>query len=152
MMRLNKDHHEVRYSFIEYKQYGGNYTETSWAGNHTEDYSAFFDHVGHPSDALKYDNVFIHIPKTGGTSIRDTMVGYSVFPDHFFITDVKEKIGFENVWSYTFMRNPYTRIVSVYNHLFWFLKSAKILDTGYFPFPKGPRNDKSFGKFIDIII
>ena len=48
---MNKDHHEVRYSFIEYKQYGGNYTETSWAGNHTEDYSAFFDHVGHPSDA-----------------------------------------------------------------------------------------------------
>ena len=140
----------TRHSLIEYKQYGGNYNEISWAGMHGDDYAQFIDHIGHPTDALKYNNVFIHIPKTGGISIRDTMAGYSVFPDHFFVRDVKEKIGFENVWSYTFMRNPYKRIVSVYEHI-----AAKpiawhnLMDT--FPFPPGPRNDKSFGKFVDLI-
>ena len=139
-----------RFQATEYKQYGGNYNEVSWAGNHGDDYAKFFDHVGHPSDALKYDNIYIHIPKTGGTSVRDTMAGYSVFPDHFFLRDVKEKSGFENFWSYTFMRNPYTRAISVYEHLAA-KPTAWQLAYDVFPFPPGPRNAKSFGKFIELI-
>jgi len=66
----------------------------------------------------KYNNLFIHIPKTGGISIKDCMIGYSMFSDHYFAVDVIDKLGDENVFLYTFLRNPYSRIVSIYEAVY----------------------------------
>jgi len=70
--------------------------------------------------------VFIHIPKTGGTSIEEMFDIHKMIskkcvvpsPQHITGAMVLEKIG-SKLWSkcykFTIVRNPYTRILSEYN-------------------------------------
>lgn len=55
---------------------------------------------------------FIHIPKCGGTSIRKMYnLNYEICPDHWF---AKYK---PDVFNFAIVRNPYTRIQSIFAHL-----------------------------------
>ena len=65
-----------------------------------------------------YKNLFIHIPKTGGIAVKDSMVATSMFSDHYFASDVREELKGKDVFLYTFLRNPYARIVSIYEAVY----------------------------------
>ncbi|HFU74845.1 MAG TPA: hypothetical protein ENK66_01225, partial [Arcobacter sp.] len=86
----------------------------------------------------KYKILFVHIPKTGGTSIEKWLSKYftmtfsspipptamKVCPQHLQIKDLQILLG-DNTWDYAFsiVRNPYQRIESEY---FYRMKSRKI--------------------------
>ena len=70
---------------------------------------------------------FIHIPKTGGTSFRDwsirflkeKMVVYKgkIFVDHPNSDEIRKLQGIENLGNtFTFVRNPYDRLVSIFHY------------------------------------
>ena len=98
--------------------------------------------------------IFIHIPKTGGTSIENYMNilnynnpilkhGYGTFKNisfqHFTYSDYNEFLGihiFKNYFKFSVIRNPYTRIISEY---FWVPDKLKI----------GYKSNKSFDYFLE---
>ena len=67
--------------------------------------------------------IFIHIPRTGGTSINEYFKSknepvnaiYSNFK-HYTYNDYKIISDIENYEMFTVVRNPYTRIVSYFNY------------------------------------
>ena len=72
----------------------------------------------------KHNFIFIHIPKTGGSSIH-SMFNYSVPKpyvdssgrerDHFTALDYKHRIpDYHNYFKFTFVRNPWDKLVSEY--------------------------------------
>lgn len=71
--------------------------------------------------SLKYGLVFVHIPKTGGTTIENLFFNdienriKNYNSEHFSIDNY---INFNNFFSFTIVRNPYTRIISIYNYYF----------------------------------
>ena len=75
----------------------------------------------------KYKTVFIHIPKTAGTSV-EAMFGFvKIKNQNFFIEELKEKHWnaeqiknkyggyFDEYFKWTIVRNPWDREVSLYN-------------------------------------
>jgi hypothetical protein len=79
--------------------------------------------------------LFIHIPKTGGTSIRTAMasdksavmltriedylnddVRVNLYNPHALPAEIKPALGglYERLWKFTFVRNPWNRYVSCY--------------------------------------
>lgn len=76
---------------------------------------------------MKHKLLFIHIPKTGGTSIEKQMnvyekkdYGYGIFKgkamQHYTVNEAKKYFPItENYWSFSVVRNPYTRFVSDYH-------------------------------------
>jgi len=72
------------------------------------------------NDELK--TIFIHIPKTGGTTISrntiDNWIGLrGFFNAHTPIHKIKEKTDTAGYKFVTFVRDPYTRFKSMYNYL-----------------------------------
>jgi len=63
--------------------------------------------------------IFIHIPKTSGTSIKNTLegfdkeVGYHARPQ--LIEDYNPTV-WSNYFKFTFVRNPFDRIYSIYSY------------------------------------
>ena len=58
---------------------------------------------------------YIHIPKTGGTTIKNTLKevdGNLSLPNHSPITSINSK----DIFTFTFVRNPFTRFMSLYYH------------------------------------
>lgn len=71
---------------------------------------------------LETKEVFVHIPKTGGTTVAYSLQKWKSLIDfsnaHTSIDQFKEKISdYENYKYYTFVRNPYYRFTSMYNYL-----------------------------------
>ena len=91
---------EERKTAFERKDYCANWDEREWGGNGA------------------YKSLFIHVPRTGGTSIQRSLKEYSVFPDHHLAKDIKLKQSYKDFFFYTILRNPYERIVSVYEYAF----------------------------------
>jgi len=64
--------------------------------------------------------LFVHIPKTGGTSIRSIIKdnwnrSYPYFHDPLFNLQLLNDIG-DNIFKFCVVRNPYTRTFSYYKH------------------------------------
>jgi chondroitin 4-sulfotransferase 11 len=68
---------------------------------------------------------FMHIPKTGGTSIRNALNQLIQAPQPYTERDMERKhmsafllrdkiYDWDNLWKFTFIRNPYDRMVSYY--------------------------------------
>lgn len=68
----------------------------------------------------KKDLLFIHIPKTGGTSILDkidqSMWKKTMFYGHDPLFCIEKNNDIKNVFSFCVVRNPYERTFSYYNH------------------------------------
>ena len=65
----------------------------------------------------KYKWVFVHIPKTGGSSIShilNKIEGTESIKTHGSILEVKDNIS--DYYKFTIVRNPYTRFMSEYFH------------------------------------
>ncbi len=66
----------------------------------------------------KLKSIFIHIPKCGGTSIERVLQNQSfVFQRHYHISHRELNKNHNNYFKFTFVRNPYDKIVSEYK---WF--------------------------------
>lgn len=62
--------------------------------------------------------VFIHVPRTAGTSICQALFGHSA-AGHKTVREYTHIFGdkFASYYRFSFVRNPYTRLVSVYEYL-----------------------------------
>tara|TARA_Y100000389_G_C17315102_1_gene440038 strand:- start:148 stop:759 length:612 start_codon:yes stop_codon:yes gene_type:complete len=94
--------------------------------------------------------IFIHVPKTGGTTIEQAMKltgsrnGYGVIKNaafhHFTAVEVKQLLGdklFDMYNKVSVVRNPYTRFVSEY---YW----CQVPNVGF-------RHNQPFNEFIDYV-
>jgi hypothetical protein len=73
--------------------------------------------------------VFIHVPKTGGQSIKGTLTGYctrGIIESHITLGQIQEKIDVREFKKVVFVRNPIDRFKSLYNFL---LLTGRINDT-----------------------
>ena len=65
----------------------------------------------------KHKFVFIHIPKTGGTSIESIFIDNANIKDvpgkHSMVSDIDSEL-LKNYYTFTFVRNPWDRMVSYY--------------------------------------
>ena len=84
----------------------------------------------------KKDIIFVHIPKTAGTSIRYSM-GFNDMDksqnirNHYTAKEIIDLIGIENwnsAFKFTFVRNPWDRLYSFYSFR---LKKGRIIDKTY---------------------
>ena len=72
---------------------------------------------------IDFDNyrcIFIHVPKTGGMSVRKTLFTKSDLYPHLTIRDYQSLLSEQEVGSYykfAFVRNPWDRLVSAYSFL-----------------------------------
>jgi len=66
----------------------------------------------------KHKFVFIHIPKTGGTSIESLFINNAHIKDvagkHNMVSDIGSEF-LKKYFTFTFVRNPWDRMVSYYN-------------------------------------
>lgn len=85
----------------------------------------------------KYNCVFIHIPKTAGSSIRNGFFNGQCIGAYY-----RYPYKYKHLFSFCFVRNPYDRIISAYN----FLHKKKLETTKYKNF------QLSFDDFIEIVI
>jgi len=99
----------------------------------------------------KHKCIFIHVPRTGGTSIEWALEGKSVFnetPSEKHLTASASMEMYKEYWDsyfkFSFVRNPWDRVVSMY-HIHWYEninilsgKSLKSFLESYKPFGHEP--------------
>ena len=70
--------------------------------------------------------LFLHIPKNAGTSIRTCLVNNNRFNypfwmhNHLYLSQLEKRCEYYNFipdYKFCVVRNPYTRILSIYNHV-----------------------------------
>ena len=85
----------------------------------------------------KHKFIFIHIPKCAGTSIEQSLFGKvyvewdqerKIWKQHATASQIREYYceNYNNYYSFTFVRNPWDKIVSDY---FWIQRNLKIKDS-----------------------
>ena len=71
---------------------------------------------------IEQELLFLHTPKVAGSSMNATPLAKKVkYKIHSFKGDVYDKVqelGAEDSFKYGFVRNPYSRFVSLYNYFF----------------------------------
>jgi len=69
--------------------------------------------------AKKHQCIFIHIPKTAGTSVLSVLMQGNVLRDHAVFSDFQtvDPVSFQSYFKFCFVRNPYDRAVSCYEYL-----------------------------------
>ena len=88
------------------------------------------------------ENIFIHIPRTGGTTVHKVLDKYaSRIPDHILGVEAKKK--WPRFFRYTIMRNPYTRMVSCYECQF-------PREPDHYHLPQEP-DSLTFDRYVEII-
>lgn len=76
------------------------------------------DPFPHMAYVKKYNYLFIHIPKNAGTSILDALsIPFRSHSDYKIFKSANTKV-FNRAYKFCFVRNPYDRMVSVYNYLY----------------------------------
>jgi len=63
--------------------------------------------------------LFVHIPKTAGTSIEKLLQGDNYtegWSSHNKLYEYENENGYDSYYKFTFVRNPWERILSVYNY------------------------------------
>lgn len=92
------------------------------------------------------DSIFVHIPKCGGSSVSKTLYGNMAYGHKTAIiyTCIYPKKIYENMFKFTFVRNPWDRMVSAYFYL-----SAKVgIDEELEWSKKNIRDDDDFESFV----
>lgn len=88
----------------------------------------------------KFNFFYLHITKTAGTSVhkcfKDFFIGSYEFLPHGYITSYKNS-NLENYFKFSFVRNPWDKVVS---HYFFIKKSKKL--RGY---------NKTFKEFVELL-
>ena len=88
------------------------------------------------------ENIFIHIPRTGGTTVHKVLDKYAArIPDHILGVEAKKK--WPRFFRYTIMRNPYTRMVSCYECQF-------PREPNHYHLPQEP-DSLTFDRYVEII-
>lgn len=99
-----------------------------------------------------FKSIFVHIPKTGGTSItyamEDVKKKFKHRPDHRRLTEYLNASP-KNFWKYhkfTVVRDPVERELSLYNHLVHKRRDNKreIIDHSFTEYLNNIKNDKNF--------
>lgn len=67
----------------------------------------------------RYQVIFVHIPKTAGTSVLELLMGEKIRRDHLPYSDYQKAQGklFISYFKFCFVRNPFDRLVSAYEYL-----------------------------------
>ena len=68
-----------------------------------------------PPELTEQKTVFFHIPKTAGKSLATAVFGTDI--NHFSYQQVAKQISLEDYYTFTFVRNPWDRMVSAYKFL-----------------------------------
>jgi len=74
----------------------------------------------------KYNSIFIHIPKCAGISVATALFGRQQVPAHLKLVNYKVLLPqekFNNSFKFTFVRNPWDRVVSAYEY---FLRGGRV--------------------------
>jgi len=61
--------------------------------------------------------IFIHVPKTGGTSVFSFFPGLLQMHDTYHVYQEKSPVLFQKYYKFAFVRNPWDRLVSAFNYL-----------------------------------
>lgn len=66
----------------------------------------------------KHKCIFLHVPKTGGTSIRDAVFGSNLRGNHMSWEQAKEAYTqyWDDYFKFTFVRNPWDRVYSIFSY------------------------------------
>lgn len=87
--------------------------------------------------------LFIHIPKTGGVSIQNSGAKMQCY-GHTLAKDIPD---INDYFSFTFVRNPYDRLVSTY--YFYLYQYEKIKKKNLRPIMRQIRSFGSFASFVE---
>jgi len=74
----------------------------------------------------RHGSIFIHIPKCAGISVATAMYGKQQSPAHLKLVNYKillPKNTFNEAYKFTFVRNPWDRVVSAYEY---FLRGGRV--------------------------
>jgi len=85
----------------------------------------------------EHKTIFVHINKTGGSSIEQAMIGEHAIPEkHYNVRDYLRRYPaeFKNYFKFTFIRNPWDKVVSQY----FFQKKVKNLKVSFEQFVYKP--------------